>query len=619
MTTFFITPMRFAAIHYAFAFTVGFLAYSGGFRPFQRMETDRPSLVDLAMIAAALFVFGYVIVDYDNIINRVARPTLTDEILTVVLFVLVIDLTRRTIGWSIPIIALAMIAYTYAGNFVPGPFHHRGYGLERIASAELLSLSGVFAGSGITTIATIVFTFMVLAAVLTEAGGADFLRDVSIALAGRWRGGAAKIAVISSALFGSVQGSSISNVVTTGTFTIPLMKRTGFSPHYAGAVEAAASSGGQILPPIMGASAFLLAEFTGIPYSQVAVAATIPAILYFVSIFAQIHLYAGAHQIRAVTDAGEAVPRLSRTLITGWPFLPPFALLVWLISIRYPIDLSALYTVACLIVLTLISGKLSAKGALKATSGAFREMVRISAAVACSGIVVGLLNLTGMGIKLGYLIIDAAQGNLWLALVITMLVTLVLGIGLPTIGAYVIAASVAAPALIEVGLPPLHAHLFILYFAAVSSITPPVAICAYTAAAIAGAPPFKTGWLAFRLALVAYVVPFVFVSSPSLLMQGDTINIVWNTTTAVLGIFAVAAAIAGFTYTHANWPERALLAVGGALMFEPSAIGNWVGLGLSSAALGLQFLRLRNAAPDGPDLAADSDGRLGEPSNPRSS
>jgi TRAP transporter 4TM/12TM fusion protein len=478
----------------------------------------------------------------------------------------------RTSGLGILVVALCFVLYALLGHLLPGEFQSRYVAWDRLA-VYLGTDSNSILGSPLAVACVIVLPFLVFGNLLTAMGAAEFFTDLAAALMGRYRGGAAKIAVTASALFGTISGSAVANVVGTGVVTIPLMKRSGFKPEQAGAVEAVASTGGQLMPPVMGAAAFLMADFLQVSYGEVMIAAILPALLYYLALFVQVDLIAARDKIRAI-DSG-TVPSLSSTMRAGWHFLLPFVALVYgLFWMNMQPEYAALTSCVVLLAVGFARGYkayrptfASVIDSIVQAGGGAREIIAICA---MAGIVIGILNLTGIAFNLSMQLISASGGNIVILVVLTALISIVLGMGMPTVGVYVLLATLVAPALIKGGISPMAAHMFVMYFGMLSMVTPPVALAAFAGANIAGADPWKTGWTAARLGWSAYVVPFLFVFSPNLLLDGDPAAVVWASITAVIGIYAATAGIVGqFFGTQPPW-VRVLLFVGGVLALIPA-------------------------------------------------
>jgi len=519
-----------------------------------------------------------------ELVRRSGSPTTLDLAAGALAIVLVLELARRATGWGLVTVCGLALAYAWAGPHLPGFLAHRGYGPERLIEHLYLSTEGIW-GVPLGVSADFVYLFILFGAVLEVAGGGALFIALADRVAGRTRGGPAKTAAVASAIMGSLSGSAVANVVTTGTFTIPLMKRAGFQPHFAAAIEAAASTGGQLMPPIMGAGAFILATWTNIPYMKVAAAAAIPALLYYVALLAAIHFRAGKMGIQpSAARVHEPVANRLHLL------LPVVFIVVFLAAGRSPMR-AAFWGVLSSLALAFLHPAtrpgMKALGAM--LDGAGRGAVQVAAACAAAGIVVGVASLTGIGLRMSGLIVTLSHGSLLAALVLTALGSIVLGMGLPTTAAYVVLAALGAPALVELGVPLLGAHLFIFYFGCISNVTPPVSLAAFAAAGIADAPPLKTAVSAAVLAGAGFLVPFMFIYGPALLLEGSVWEISLAVVTATLGVTALAAATMGFGRRDLVAWERLVLGVGAVCLVFPGALTDGAGL----LALGVVFLRDR--------------------------
>jgi TRAP transporter 4TM/12TM fusion protein len=585
-------------IHLAFMAALGFL----GVRSAQALDEGdaadqtRSKAVDddeggggvgwLAWLLAALSVAVclYLATQHQELVRRSGSPTTVDLIAGGVAVVLVLELARRATGWGLVAVCVAALAYAMAGPHLPGVLAHRGYGPERLIEHLYLSTEGIW-GVPLGVSADFVYLFVLFGAVLEAAGGGALLIALADRVAGGTRGGPAKTAAVASAFMGSLSGSAVANVVTTGTFTIPLMKRAGFRPFFAGAIEAAASTGGQLMPPIMGAGAFILATWTNIPYARVATAAVIPALLYYAALLAAIHFRAGKMGIKPGQHASsEPVVRRLHLL------LPVLLIVAFLAAGRSPMR-AAFWGVISSFALALATRTTrpslqDTRALLEAAGGA---AVQVAAACAAAGVVVGVASLTGIGLRMSGLIVTLSHGNLLAALVLTGLGSIVLGMGLPTTAAYVVLAALGAPALVELGVPLLAAHLFIFYFGCISNVTPPVSLAAFAAAGIAGSPPVRTALAAAVLAAAGFLVPFMFIYGPPLLLEGPVSEIALVTITALAGVTALAAAAMGFARRSLVGWERLVLGAGALCLVFPGLLTDAAGI----LALGLVFVRGR--------------------------
>ncbi|MFV0333762.1 MAG: TRAP transporter permease [Tropicimonas sp.] len=500
----------------------------------------------LYALAASVLVPGpYLWVNYMNIVRSGGIAGQTDMILFTISSVAVLVLARYLIGWVMVALGIIALAYAFWGNYVPGNYGHAGYSLARVSSNLFLRTEGLF-GLPMGVAAQYIVLFSLLGGLLMRTGLGQVFVDLAHALTGRIQGGPALTAVISSTMFSSINGSAVAGVVTTGTFTIPLMKRTGYRPKVAGAIEAAASSAGQIMPPIMGAAAFLMAEMTQTPYATIAAAALIPALLYVFALLVAVREEAGKYDLgRART---EDIPRLGEVIFKrGYMLLPLVALIVFLAIGYTPSAAAVLCLVATLIISALTpASRVGPVAIIETIMTTIRNVLPIIAAVAIAGLLIGVLTLTGLALKLSTLILDLGSGNMFLVLVMTMCASFVLGLGMPTSAAYLLLAILIAPALEDFGLPIIAAHMFIFYYGLLSAITPPVALAAYAGASIAGASPNETAVEAIRLGFVKVVAPFLFVYAPELLLIGTPLTITLATIAAFAGTFAAGTAMSGW-------------------------------------------------------------------------
>ena len=512
------------------------------------------ALASLAGLAIGLYVFVY----YPSIVNSLGDISSERVVLGCMTILLLAEATRRLVGWPLVIIATCFLFYALFAYIFPGDFYGKGWSINRLATYLYLDANGIF-GQALQVGASIVVVFVIFGEVLYVIGGAEFLSDFSLSLMGRFRGGQAKIAIVSSSLFGNISGSAVANVVVDGAFTIPMMKRAGYPPPVAAAVEAVASTGGQIMPPVMGAAAFLIAEYLQIPYAQVALAAFVPAVLYYVALFIQVDLLAARNGIRGLPR--NEVPKLLPVLKRSLSFVGPLAVLVvWMFVLnRRPEEAGLLAALAALIIGFLTPGlKLGRQEIIRILSNAGRGMLEIAAITGLAGVVIGVLQLTGLGFTLTLTLLNIGQSNALLLLVLTAVVSIILGMGMPTTAVYVLLAVLVAPGLAKLGILPIAAHLFIFYFGMLSMITPPVCMASYAAASIGKTDPVKTGWAAMRLCAIAYVVPFLFVFSPSLLLIGHWYEVVLSVITAIIGAILLGVGIVGHLFRPVGAVKRGL-------------------------------------------------------------
>lgn len=567
-------------VHLAFMATLGFLGLGIHSLTPPPADEHRHRVISrrlgmwLGWILAGVTILSaaYLASNHEQLVQRSANPTTIDLVLGVATILIVLELTRRSTGWGLVTIAVLAMIYAAAGPWLPGLLSHRGYGMTRLVEHLYLSTEGIW-GIPLGVSADFVYLFIVFGAVLDVAGAGALLMGLAERVAGNTRGGPAKTAVVASGLMGSLSGSAVANVVTTGAFTIPLMKRAGFKPFFAGAVEATASTGGQLMPPIMGAGAFILATWTQIPYLEVALAATIPALLYYAALFAAIHFRAAKMGIEpgGVDRTDPVLPRLHL-------LLPLVAIVILLAIGRSPMR-AAFWGVTSAFAIALVrpTTRLTWEDIKRAVLTAGGGTVQVAAACAAAGIVVGVASLTGIGLRMSDLIVTLSDGRLFPALVLTALGSLVLGMGLPTTAAYVVLAALGAPALVELGVPLLAAHLFIFYFGAISNVTPPVSLAAYAAAGIAGAGAMKTSVYAMVLALPGFIVPFMMIYGPPLLLDGSVPEIIMAAITATIGVSALAAGTMGFARRPLRWWERALIIAASLALIFPGLVTDVIG------------------------------------------
>lgn len=489
-------------------------------------------------------------------------PTQLEIVFGIFLIVLLLEITRKTVGWGIFWVAASALIYAFFGPYFPGALSHRGMDFYDLSSFIVWTTEGIF-GLPIAVAATFIILFIIFGSLLTRLGAGDFFLKLALALTGRIRGGPAQTAIVGSSIMGSVSGSSVSNVVTTGNFTIPLMIKTGYSPRIAGGVEAAASTGGQIMPPVMGAAAFVMANAMGVQYSTIVLAAIIPAILFYVSLCSTVYLEARKADLKPMEES--EIPKLKSFIFKEAYFIIPLiALIIFLMVYQYSAMRSALFTIyvtiALYIIISLIKQfRVPVKEVLGALVDGVKMIVPVTAACATAGIVIGIISYTGLGVLFTQLVIGFSGGHLILALFFTMIACLILGMGLPTTAAYIITAILGAPALVAMEVPLIAAHFFIFYFAIMSFITPPVAISAYAASGISGANAMATGISAFRLGIAGFIVPYMFVYNPILLGQMDNIFLViYAFSTALIGIFALSISVSGWLMSRVSIIERVL-------------------------------------------------------------
>lgn len=582
------------SIHLTFVLVLGYLLYPS----LKSMPRDRFHWFDVMLAGLGGFVGLYWVFNYNGLMMRAGSQTTLDIIVGGIAVLLVLEGARRVVGVPIAVIASICVLYAKFGAYMPGFFMHRGYSVERIISHMYFTTEGII-GIPLGVASTFIFLFILFGAFLDKTGISKFFIDLANSLAGWASGGPAKVAVLTSALQGTVSGSSVANTVCTGSFTIPLMKKLGYKPEFAGAVEAAASTGGQIMPPIMGAAAFLMAEFIGVPYIDIVKAGTVPALLYFTGIWIVVHLEAKKEGMVGL-NRDELPKFLTVAREKGYMILPLVAIIFFLVSGATPIK-AAMYGLGLTIVTSFFNRatRMNLKDFLDALESGARTALGVSMACACAGMIVGTITLTGLGLKIGNGLIGLAGGNLMLTLFFTMITSLILGMGAPTTANYIITATIAAPAIVLLGVPPLAAHMFTFYFGIVADITPPVALAAFAGAAIAKADPIKTGINASKLAIAAFIIPYMFVLNPAILMiDTNAVEVILIIITSIIGMIGIGAALEGYLITHASWFERVIFLAAGLMLIYPGSITDMIGFGLMVTGFVIQRAKqkkLKNA------------------------
>lgn len=582
--------MKHRVIHVGFVLGLVWLYYPAR----RKSPAEKPSIVDILLFVITAATTIYTVIARDAFLVRGGIATTMDNIAGAIVILLVLEACRRAVGPQLLILCIIFLLYAWGGRYIPGVLSHRGYTLRRIIYQMYLTGQGIY-GLPIGVSSTYLVIFIILGSILEKSGLGKLFNDLSLGLGGRLTGGPAKVAVVASALIGTISGSAASNVATTGAFTIPLMKKIGYKPYFAGAVEAAASTGGQIMPPIMGSAAFIMAEFLGIKYLSIAAAAIIPALLYFASVFFQIDLRARSIGLRGLSK--NELPDVKKTVLRyGHMVIPIFVLVLLMIEGRTPLY-AAFYTVLVTVGLSWFrkETRIGLKEAKIVAVNSARSTLSIGVAMANAGFVVAVLSMTGIGIILADNIVAISGGHLMIALILCMVVSIILGMGLPTSACYVIAASIAVPILTKMGVAPFQAHFFIFYYACLSTITPPVALAAYVGAGLAGAKSSQVGWTAFKLALAGFIVPFFFVYSPAMLLIADSwTQIVWAAVTGLAGTALLAVAIEGYLSIKLPLWLRPVFFAAALLMITPGVSTDMIGLGIAIAGwLAVQVLRKR--------------------------
>ena len=581
------------AIHLGFGLALAYLLY-----PFRRAWTRdhyfHPIDIVFAVLGAA--TPAYLVIQYRELITRAGTVSPVDTVVGGLGILLVIEATRRVVGLPMVTVVLAFIAYAFLGPYMPGVLAHRGLTPEQLIGHLYFTTEGIF-GIPLGVSSTFIFLFILFGAYLESTGLGKFFIDLANALAGWASGGPAKVAVLSSGLMGTVSGSSVANVVGTGSLTIPMMKKLGYNANFAGAVEAAASTGGQLMPPVMGAAAFLMAEFVGVPYIDVVKAAAIPALLYFTGVWLGVHFEAKRKKLKGIPRA--ELPNPLTLLKERGHLAIPLVVIVYLLVSGYTPMRAALVAIFLSILCAMLrkSTRMKPIEIVYGLERGAKGVLGVLVACASAGIIIGVVTKTGVGLRLASGLIDLAGGMLLPAMFFTMITAIVLGMGVPTTANYVITSTIAAPALEQMGVPVLAAHMFVFYFGIIADVTPPVALAAYAGAGISGGNALKTGVHASKLAVAAFIIPYVFVLSPVLLMVDATpLAIVSVTLTALLGMIAISSALCGFLADHCRPYERILLIIAGLLMIKPGGITDLVGLVLFVVILVMQHRRAKETA-----------------------
>ena len=601
--------MKQRSLHLIFAFTLGFALYPG----FKKSSRDKIDITDWLLIILSVGVWGYIFFNVEAIALKGGQMSTTDMVLGVLSVLLTLEVTRRVVGPELPIVTIVFLLFAYFGRHMPGIFAHRGFNVTRIVSHMYMTTEGIM-GTPLGVSSTFVFMFILFGSFLDKTGVGEFFIDFAYALTGSTRSGPAMTSVLSSGLMGSISGSSVANTVTTGAFTIPLMKSVGYKPHYAGAVEATASTGGQIMPPVMGAAAFIMADFTGFPYISIVKAAIIPAVLYYIAVGTMVHLEACKLGLKGMPR--ESLPKVSNILKKqGYLTLPLIAIIFMLVK-QYPPTMAALtgiiigVIVAMTVSLIKKDNSFTPKDILGAMESGAKGAVGVACACACAGMIVGVVTLTGFGLKIAEVIVQIAQGRLIPTLLLTMISSIILGMGLPTTAKYIVLATMAVPAITKLGVNLMSAHLFILYFGVVADVTPPVALAAYAGAGIAGANSMRTGFQAFKLAIGAFIIPYIFVINPHLIMVdsivGTTVN--WlpitaalpTIVTALIGTVCLAGTVESYLFGKLRIWQRVILLLAAFALLDPKLLTDVIGL----AALAFIFVTQKILNKNKPAAAA---------------
>ncbi len=558
-------------------------------------------VVDWVLIALTAVVSFYVIFNFETYTTTMQNNMMTKELYVfgIIITLLVLEAGRRMLGNVLPIIAIVAIIYALMGDKIPGLFGHRGYSMQRVV-LSIFSDRGVY-GTPIGTSATNVYLFLLFAAFLSVSGADIIFQNIAIAAAGRKRGGPAKMAVIASAFFGTISGSCVANVVSTGAFTIPLMKRNGYPKKFAGAVEAVASTGGQIMPPIMGAAAFVLSDVAGVPYAEVCIAAILPALMYYICLVKMVDLEAVKHNLAGLSE--DEVPNLKESLARGMKlFIPVGVLLFMMLGMKTTPMKAAIFATAAILVTGVLDSKdrMTVKGVVDGAVAAGKSLCSVVAACSTAGIVVAVFSLTGLGLKFSNFIVQLGSNSLIPSLILAMLVCAILGMGLPTTAAYIVCATAIAPALTGLGLPILAAHLFLLYFASISAITPPVAVASYAAAGIAEENPMKVGLQAVKLGITGFILPFAFALNPDYITFGWNLQTLLTWISGMVVCYSLAIMLQGYVESRITVLERLAYLVVIVLAITPYMVNSLIGFLLFAALYGFRKWQAKRA----PQLAS---------------
>ncbi|MDD6126912.1 MAG: TRAP transporter permease [Veillonellaceae bacterium] len=580
------------AVHLGFGLALVYLLYP------TRKSWSRTKLhpFDLLLAILGAAAPAYILIEYNQLVMRSGLVTTPDLVVGILGILLVVEATRRVVGIPMVTVVLLFLAYAFAGPYMPGVLAHRGLTLSQLVGHLFFTTEGIF-GIPLGVSSTFIFLFILFGAYLESTGLGKFFIDLANSIAGWASGGPAKVAVLSSGLMGTVSGSSVANVVGTGSLTIPMMKKLGYHKNFAGAVEAAASTGGQLMPPVMGAAAFLMAEFVGVPYIDIVKAAVIPALLYFTGVWLGVHFEAKRSNLKGLPR--EQLPKMSRLLVERGHLAIPLVVIVYLLVTGYTPMRAALVAIVLSIICSALrkSTRMKPIEIVRGLDKGARNVLSVLVACASAGIVIGVVTKTGVGLKLASGLLTLSGGMLLPTMFFTMITAIVLGMGVPTTANYVITSTIAAPAIIQMGVPVLAAHMFVFYFGIIADVTPPVALAAFAGAGIAGGNALRTGVNAAKLAIAAFIIPYMFVLSPVILMIDATIpGLVVTTVTAIIGMIALSSALIGYLADNCRIYERILLIVGGLMLINPGTMTDLVGIAIFAVILFFQLQRRKKHA-----------------------
>ncbi|WIH83230.1 TRAP transporter permease [Brachyspira pilosicoli] len=595
-----ITAQVVRATHLAFVMALAYLLF-----PMKKdMPKDKLPWYDVIIAIVGACSWLYISINFDSLVRRAGIYNTTDIIIGIIGILILFEACRRIVGTPILIISLVFIVYALFGAYAPGFLNHRGYSIQRLVSHLYYNTEGIM-GTPIGASATFIFLFIFFGALLDKTGIGQFFIDICNAIAGSYDGGPAKVAVLTSAMFGTVSGSSVSNTVGTGSFTIPMMKSLGYRPEFAGAVEASASTGGQLMPPIMGAASFLMAESLGIPYKEVAKAAIIPAILYFTGIFIMVHLEAKKTGLKGLSR--DSLPKIGELLMKKGYLVIPLATIIYFFVLGKTAIYAGLMGIIAAGLVAIINSivdiilkrerSFTFNDLIDVFVNGARNIISVAVACAMAGIIIGVITLTGLGLKIGAGLISISGGISILLLMLTMISSIILGMGVPTTANYLITSTIAAGAIIGLGFEPLAAHMFVFYFGIIADVTPPVALAAMAGAAIAKSDPLKTGFEATKLSIGAFIIPYMFIFNPQILMINTTfVEVIPILITSLIGMFGVSAGLEGYVFRKCNFIERILFIVAGLLSIYPEFYTDIIGIGLIAALIILQIITRKKKA-----------------------
>ncbi|RQD70989.1 MAG: TRAP transporter permease [Tindallia sp. MSAO_Bac2] len=583
-----LVTLKHRSLHVAMILALAYLLYPA----YKKSSRKKLAWYDGVCALLAISVTVYIFYDYLGIVHRAGIPNQTDLFFGAVLVLLVLEAARRVTGWALPTLGVIFIAYSLFGSNMPGFFGHRGYQWQQIVNHLFVTTDGIY-GTAVGVASTYIFLFILFGAIMNKSGMGQFFNDIAMAAAGHTKGGPAKVAVIASGFLGSINGAAIANVVTTGAFTIPLMKRTGYSEDFSGAVEASASVGGQLLPPIMGAAAFIMAEVLGVQYRVIVMAAILPALLYYLGIMVQVQMRASKNGLEGIPK--EELPTVKEVMKERGHLVLPLLFLIYMLFFSgRTIIFSAFLTILVTIFISMLrpATRMNFREILEALDTGARSVVPVAVACAAVGPIVGVASITGFGLSMAYTIVSLGGTSLMFTLIFTMLTCIILGMGLPSIPAYLITATMAAPALIQLDIEPIVAHLFVFYFAMFANITPPVALASFAAAGISGGNAMKTGVESLKLSIAGFIVPYMFVYNSALLLRGTGfVQGAMVATTAIIGVTMLASAAEGYFMSPIPVIQRIVLLGASLMLISANMMQDAVGFVIIAVILGLQYTK----------------------------